>query len=105
MCEKEKGNMKTKMVKITLVGLVTIMVIGWLGYLASQQPKIWCNRQGAGIILLKGGYRSWTMRFCDGEAFIDGKMQPVVITPTGCRKGYFWRPQFGHLDVRGLVTE
>jgi hypothetical protein len=77
-----------------------------LGYVASQKPKVWCNRQWAGIALLNGGYRSWTMRFCDGEAFLDGKMQPVVITTNGYRKGYFSWPQFSHVDVRKLgITE
>ena len=90
----------------TLLVLCGAAVAAWLGYVASQKPKIWCDRQWAGIALLKGGYRSWTMRFCDGEAFLDGKMQPVVVTTNGYRKGYFAWPQFSHVDVRKLgITE
>jgi hypothetical protein len=88
------------------VGTLAVACIGLLGYVATQQPKIWCDHQWAGVCLLKGGYRSWTMRFCDGDASIAGKMQPVVITPTGYRKGYFRWPQFNHVDVRKLgITE
>jgi hypothetical protein len=88
------------------VGLAAVVSSAVLGYVASQKPQVWCNRQWAGIALIKGGYRSWTARFCDGEAEIDGKMQPVVVTTNGYRKGYFWWPQFGHVDVRKLgITE
>jgi hypothetical protein len=47
------------------VWFVAIGLVCWLGYLASQKPKVWCDREWAGVALLKGGYRSWTMRFCD----------------------------------------
>lgn len=76
--------------------------ICWLGYVESQDVQVWCNEEWAGIALRKGGYRSWTMRFCDGHAPINGKWQPVVVTTNGLRRGYFYWPQFGHCDVRKL---
>lgn len=70
--------------------------------MVSQQPKVWCNRQWAGVALLKGGYRSWTISFCDG--FLGGiETQPVVVTATGYRKGYYHWPKFDHVDVREFI--
>lgn len=92
--------MKNKLIKT--VGLLVFGFVCLFGYVASQKPKVWCNHQWAGIALLKGGYRSWTMSFCDGQAFLDGKVQPVVITTNGYRKGYFSWPQFSHVDTRNL---
>lgn len=77
----------------------------WCGYIGSQQPHCWCNREWAGISLSKGGYRSWSMRFCDGmQSLPSGKMQPVVILPGGrIRNGYYRWPRFHHADVRKMI--
>jgi len=79
-----------------VVGLGVIV-----GYMLSQQPKIWCDRQWAGIALYKGGYRSWTLTFCDGFQRIDGKWQRVTITTNSIRKGYHW-PTYRHADLKRL---
>lgn len=91
----------------TRIGMLVVLVcVSWLGYVLSQRPGIGFTREWAQIYLLKGGYRSWTMRFCDGQALIDGKFQPVVITTNGYRAGYYSWPKFQHLDTRKLwITE
>lgn len=101
------GQSKTKSVKramlkkllLTIAALVGL-VIGATIYASTQRPKVWCDRQWAGIALYNGGYRSWTLSFCDGFAHLDGKWQPVVVETNGYRKGYFHWPKYGHVDVR-----
>lgn len=80
--------------------LAAVVGLGWLGYVISQKPKIWCDREWAGICFVNGDYRSWSLRFCDGQTLIDGKMEHVVITTNGYRKGYYPWPKFRHVHVR-----
>jgi len=83
-----------------ILGFLLIILIGWAGYLFSQQPRVWINRQWAGLSLLRGGYRSWSFSFSDGLTPIDGKWQPVVIETNGYRPGYFSWPKYAHVDLR-----
>jgi hypothetical protein len=78
------------------------LAAGFLGYIASRQPRVWCNRESAGLMLLRGGYRSWSVWFCDGFTEIDGRFQPVVIENGRVRLGYYRWPRFRHCDVRSL---
>lgn len=89
--------------------LIVVAAAG-IGYLCSQQPKVWFDRQWAGLALYKGGYRSWTLSFCDGFTIAPGtytnaiaKMVPVTIDEkTGTlRYGYHW-PKYHHVDIRSL---
>ena len=81
----------------------------WCGYLATQQPKVWCDRQWAGLALYRGGCRSWTVSFCDGFAVFDddigpGHWEPFTFGgPEGIQRGYHRWPQFNHADIRGLL--
>lgn len=95
------------------ITLVVGAIGAWFGYLGSQQPKVWFDRQWAGMALYKGGYRSWTLSFCDGFTVAPGtytngivKMVPVTIdTKSGkMRYGYHW-PTYAHTDIRRLITE
>lgn len=90
-------------IKIMWIGIAVVgLVFG--AYVAWQQPKVWCNKQWAGVALLRGGYRSWTVSFCDGQTWLDntGKLYPVVVTTNGYRKGFYRFPKFNHVDVRKL---
>ncbi len=84
-----------------LGALLFCFVAGTVAYVLTQRPKVWCNRQWAGIALTKGGYRSWHVSFCDGEMLIGDKFHPVVLEGDG-RIGYYRWPRFGHIDVRKL---
>lgn len=82
------------------------MAGGFMGYLLTQQPKVFCNRESAGLVLLKGHYRSWSMTYSDGLTLIDGKFQPASFTmsngiPVGMRKGYRW-PKLHHVDMENM---
>lgn len=87
-----------------LLSVLTVLLC-WIGYLASQKPKISVNRQHAKLMLLKGGYRAWTLTFCDGETIIDGRWQSVVITTNGVRAGYYRWPRYSHVDVRKMKLD
>jgi len=83
--------------------LVTLAI-----YLKTQDCKFWCDRQWAGVALYHGGYRSWSLTFCDGFVVDDaGKYHPITIHKKDgkgtLRRGYHW-PQFTHRDFRGLLT-
>jgi len=94
--------MKQRM--ILLFAFASVILAGT--YIWSQQPKIWWNRQHAGFALFRGGYRSWVIQFCDGETFINGKFQPVVVDELkGVRPGYYRWPRFRHSDLRELNLE
>lgn len=95
--------MKRKTILILRVFAAVLLFIS--AYILTQRPKVWCDQEWAGIALTRGGYRSWTMRFCDGRTWFDGKLKPVVITTNGYREGYFWFPQFNHVDVRKIISD
>lgn len=48
------------------LALAALGVFVWIGYLLTQQPKLSLNSQQFGLMLLKGGYRSWFLSFSDG---------------------------------------
>lgn len=75
-----------------IYSLATLFCI-WLGYIISQEPKVWCNRQWAGIALLKGHYRAWHVTYSHGYQMIDGK-----------RKYWHHRPRFMHVDMSKLAV-
>ncbi len=86
--------------------LFSLLVIGlsiWLAYLWSQNPRIKLVPGEAKLILLRGGYRAWSMQFGDGMALVDGKFQPVSIKSGVLRAGYRW-PEFHYVDVRPLLN-
>lgn len=90
-----------KTIWITIRCLTVVLAVLTI-YILTQQPKVWCDRESAGIALLKGGYRSWKLRFCDGYVHRDGQWQPIVFTANTYRNGYFSWPKFSHVDVRKL---
>ncbi len=89
--------------------VVNVLVAGV--YISTQQPKVWFDRQWAGLALCKGGYRSWTLTFCDGFTIAPGsytngiaKMVPVTIDERKgtMRYGYHW-PRYNHSDIRNFL--
>jgi hypothetical protein len=89
--------------KICVLLLFACLVAVWF-YASSQRPKVWWNDHTAGVALLKGGYRSWTLQFCDGYTLIDGKMQPVVVDDLkGVRPGHYRWPKFRYCDLRSVT--
>lgn len=88
---------------------VTICGMGlflWVSYLCSQAPKWSWHLEQFGLVLTKGGYRSWTLSWCDCEVY-DGHWRAVVVNKdrTGYRFGYRVWPKFVHCDVRNLKTK
>jgi len=77
-----------------------------IAYIGTQDPKFWWNDEWAGMMLRKGGYRSWSMRFCDGRTLgSDGKWKCVIIQgQTNMMVGRYWWPRFSHVDMRGYIT-
>ncbi len=86
-------------VAIFALGLISLLT----AYIASQQPNFWCNRLWVGMSLHKGHYRSWSVRFCDGEAIIDSKLTPVVIETNRLREGCYRWPQYRHVDMKDFT--
>lgn len=85
-------------------------LLAWLGYLATQQPRVWFNHgQGiAKLILLRGGYRSWGFDYADGEGMVNGKWSTISFIrsngiPVAVRVGHRW-PVFTHSDVRLFLS-
>jgi hypothetical protein len=99
------------MLKAALLGLMIGAVLASLAYISTQQPKVWFDRQWAGLALYRGGYRSWTLSFCDGFTIAPGtytnglaKMVPVTLDlkTMKMRYGYHW-PTFSHSDLRPFL--
>jgi hypothetical protein len=65
----------------------------WLSYLLSQRPKVSLNSQSATLMLLRGGYRSWSISYSEG----------LQSQPDGTWKNLWRRPRFHHCDVRRLA--
>ena len=88
-----------------LTNICLVAVLCWAGYLGTQQPKVWFNRQWAGVALYRGGYRSWHLSFCDGFTVqVDGLLGPVVFKKNGeVRSGYYLLPKFGRADARPFL--
>ena len=56
------------------------MALLLIGYIVSQQPRLCLSSETFGLVLLKGGYRSWLFSWSDGHTFgPDGKWTSVVI--------------------------
>lgn len=74
-------------------------------YIVSQQPHFSCNPEQFGLILLKGGYRSWFLSFSDGKVYRDGKWVSVVLDEQRgtMRQGYRLWPKFTHCDVPAFL--
>lgn len=90
--------------------MLVLALAGGAVYVGSQQPHFWCNSEWAGISLVRGGYRSWTMRFCDGYTLHDGKWSPVtlkIISTNPPQTEILYRhyrfPAFAHTDARALA--
>ena len=92
--------------------LFFLILAGAGGYIATQEPRIWCDAQSAGLAMCKGGYRAWTVSFCDGKAFLRGQWRPciytaveggrVVLDTNGVREGFYTVPRFRHCDLKCL---
>lgn len=73
-------------------------------YVGMQQPRLSLNSERFGLILMRGGYRSWFLRFSDGHTFDQaGKWRSVVIGEDHWRYGYRIIPQFSHCDLRAFM--
>lgn len=98
---------------VCLVGGVAGFAMALSIYISTQQPKLWLDRQWAGLALYKGGYRSWSLSFCDGFTIAPGtytnalaRMVPVTIDEKQgtTRYGYHW-PKYAHNDIRLLLKK
>jgi hypothetical protein len=105
----EKEARTKRWVLRTVTCLVMALAIGGAaaGYVAHQNGRGVFGPEMTGLILTKGGYRSWSVSWCDGKLFDGKKWRPVsFIGPerafTGMRIGYRW-PRYRHFDIRPLV--
>lgn len=103
-------------------GCISGLIAAFVGYISTQQPKVWFDRQWCGLALCRGGYRSWTLSFCDGFTLAPlkkeittqdlshppietrFKMVPVTIDEKKgtMRYGYHW-PTYSHSDLRPFL--
>ncbi len=77
--------------RIIIVVVVLVVGIGF-GYFIFNQGKIRINNERAGIMLLRGGYRAWWIRYSNGLQCLPGNKY----------KNLWCRPSFEHCDVRKL---
>lgn len=78
---------------LVVVGLSVVGIV--LGFFIREQGKVWINKQGAGICLVRGGYRSWLVDYSYGQE----------INPDGSLgKSYYHKPIFRHIDLRWIKT-
>lgn len=110
---------------------VLSLVVYCLAHVSSQQPRLSLNAEQFGLILLKGGYRSWFLSFSDGKTWdSNGVLRSIVITgfdikdspsqsifsDTGwsatyrgtkysTRFGYRLWPKLSHTDMREMRTQ
>lgn len=73
-----------------------------LFYIASQKPKLSLNSQQFGLILLRGGYRSWFLSFSDGQD-IHGRSVVIADDQKSLRTGYRLIPKYNHFDMRSFL--
>jgi hypothetical protein len=84
-----------KILRITLLAAAVAPLI----WILTQRPRVWADRQWAGMALTRGHYRSWSVSFCDGFRLDESGMVPVVIENGKVRDGYFSSPRFAHCAV------
>lgn len=81
--------------KKILLGLVLICLTGILGtcliWFFYQDGRIRIDQERTGVILLRGGYRAWWIRYSEGVVMSD---PPRVL---------WCFPRFEHCDVRPFL--
>lgn len=87
-----------------LVMVTAVLVVGMMSYVGTQKPRLSWNSEQFGLILLKGGYRSWFLRFSDGHT-VDGRSVVIDERKGTMRYGYRWWPTYSHVDIRKLKLE
>jgi hypothetical protein len=93
------------MTSTRLVALSSAVVVaGYLAYAAihisRQYPKFYHDSEHFGLIMVKGGYRSWFLSWSDGKMVgRDGRMHSV-INDGRLRFGYRVWPRYEHVDLR-----
>lgn len=92
---------------LALVSL-TLLGIG-IGYLFTQQPRFYFSLERTGFALLKGRYRSYLWRWCDGYTHqITNRDGATALVPVisnrngGLCLGHYWIPRFTHFDAKDL---
>lgn len=78
---------------IEAIRIPLVMVLFLVGYCLTQQPKVSVNSEFAKLMLLRGGYRSWTIYYSDG----------LVLNPDGTTTNLWRFPHFAHVDVRNYI--
>jgi hypothetical protein len=73
-----------------IIALIPVVLL--LAYCLTQHPKIAVNSEYAKLMLLRGGYRSWTIYWSDG----------LRLNPDGTTTNLWRWPTFAHADVRRL---
>lgn len=85
----------------TLMSVLVGSLLLLAGYVATQQPRFGASDESWQVILLKGGVRSWTLRWCEGHTW-DGR--PVIYWKDGTHleyRHYRW-PKYEHFDIRWI---
>jgi len=72
--------------------LPILLVICVTAYILTQQPKISVNSECAKFMLLKGGYRSWTVYYSDG----------LLLNTDGTTTNLWRWPTFAYFDFRKI---
>lgn len=98
---------QSKSMKSLLV-IISFLIVCFLIALAQSQGPVFFHEHAdrIGVAFTKGGYRSFWISFCDGYAFLDGEIKPVVLKKSAdgvTYEHYFGHriiPRFHHIDAR-----
>ncbi len=80
--------------KLTIIILIILIVFA-MAYVYLQKGKVVINNERTGLILLRGGYRAWWIRYSNGLKY-----------PYRTFRDNLWCfPRFEHCDVRLFIKE
>lgn len=78
-----------------LLAIIFLLFVAVFIYFKFQDGRIVVNSEHSKVILLKGGYRTWTIQYSHGRQ----------LRPDGTWKNLWHSPYFYYLDVRKLNLE
>ncbi len=103
--------------KYFLVGIFIVSLL--VGYVKFQKGRFSIDNERAGVMLLKGGYRAWWIRYSEGTLWASSKskhkkrtfyrrnkkgdLEKVTRHYDFKPKTMWCRPRFEHCDVRPLM--
>ncbi len=86
--------------KKALLIVPALMLLTLCAIILPRHPRFtWCKEYASISFFKPDHFEAWQIRFCDGQTWINGKLQPIVFDtncPEGFRAGYYRWPHFDH---------